>query len=114
MGAKETEAPSPSPPSPVQATSVGAKETEATNFLEKKFKGSPQLTYDEAVLVSGASVWGGVRREEVEGCCWSESAAAHLRGCRAGEGGEWQGGACEGWKGEAEGLMSEAGCCGCP
>lgn len=32
-----------------QATSVGAKETEATNFLEKKFKGSPQLSYEEAV-----------------------------------------------------------------
>lgn len=32
-----------------KATSVGTKETEATNFLEKKFKGNPQLTYDEAV-----------------------------------------------------------------
>ena len=43
----------PMPPSFAQATSVGTKETEATNFLEKKFKGSPQLSYDEAVMVSG-------------------------------------------------------------
>ena len=34
-----------------QATSVGSKETEATNMLEKKFKGAPQMTYEEAVLV---------------------------------------------------------------
>ena len=32
-----------------KATSVGAKETEASTFLEKKFKGNPQLTYEEAV-----------------------------------------------------------------
>ena len=35
----------------VQATSVGTKETEATNFLEKKFKTNPQFTYEEAVQV---------------------------------------------------------------
>mmetsp|Transcript_5486 Transcript_5486/g.12151 ORF Transcript_5486/g.12151 Transcript_5486/m.12151 type:complete len:246 (-) Transcript_5486:1062-1799(-) len=32
-----------------KATSVGVKETEATNFLEKKFKANPQFTYEEAV-----------------------------------------------------------------
>eukprot|EP00798_Chlamydomonas_sp_ICE-L_P026076 gene26076-11779_t len=32
-----------------KATSVGSKETEATNFLEKKFKANPQLTYEETV-----------------------------------------------------------------
>ncbi|KAG1658459.1 hypothetical protein FOA52_003105 [Chlamydomonas sp. UWO 241] len=35
-----------------KATSVGTKETEATNFLEKKFKGSPQLSYDDAVTTA--------------------------------------------------------------
>lgn len=30
---------------------MGSKETEATNLLEKKFKGSPQMSYEEAVLV---------------------------------------------------------------
>lgn len=35
-----------------KATSVGSKETEATNFLEKKFKNNPQLTYDECVQTS--------------------------------------------------------------
>ena len=39
----------PPPPSCLQATCVGAKETEATNFLEKKFKSNPQLTYEECV-----------------------------------------------------------------
>lgn len=33
----------------LQATSVGTKETEATNFLEKKFKGPTNLSYEEAV-----------------------------------------------------------------
>ncbi|MEW5300296.1 MAG: hypothetical protein WDW36_003236 [Sanguina aurantia] len=32
-----------------KATSVGAKETEATNFLEKKFKGATLMSYTEAV-----------------------------------------------------------------
>ena len=41
--------PCPPPPSCLQATCVGAKETEATNFLEKKFKSNPQLTYEECV-----------------------------------------------------------------
>ena len=42
-----------------QATSVGTKETEATNFLEKKFKGSPTLSYDEAVqtAIGALQVW---------------------------------------------------------
>lgn len=33
----------------MQATSVGAKETEATTLLEKKIKAKPEMTYDEAV-----------------------------------------------------------------
>ncbi len=32
-----------------QATSAGVKEQEAENYLEKKFKASPDLTADEAV-----------------------------------------------------------------
>lgn len=32
-----------------KATSVGAKETEATTLLEKKIKAKPEMTYDEAV-----------------------------------------------------------------
>lgn len=32
-----------------KATSAGAKEQEAENFLEKKLKGDPSFTYDEAV-----------------------------------------------------------------
>uniref|UniRef100_A0A7S0WF39 Proteasome subunit alpha type n=1 Tax=Chlamydomonas leiostraca TaxID=1034604 RepID=A0A7S0WF39_9CHLO len=32
-----------------KATSVGAKETEATTFLEKKIKAKPDMSYDEAV-----------------------------------------------------------------
>lgn len=36
-----------------KATSVGTKETEATNFLEKKFKvGTPPLPYDDAVQLA--------------------------------------------------------------
>lgn len=34
------------------ATAVGSKETEATNFLEKKFKGKPALSYQEAVTTA--------------------------------------------------------------
>lgn len=33
----------------LQATSVGTKETEATNFLEKKFKGPTTQSYEETV-----------------------------------------------------------------
>lgn len=32
-----------------KATSVGTKETEATNFLEKKLKSNPQLSFEDAV-----------------------------------------------------------------
>lgn len=32
-----------------RATAVGTKETEATNMLEKKFKGTPEMSYDDAV-----------------------------------------------------------------
>eukprot|EP00850_Spirogloea_muscicola_P011124 SM000068S20556 [mRNA] locus=s68:117234:119214:+ [translate_table: standard] len=32
-----------------KATCAGAKEQEATNFLEKKVKGTPQFSYDETV-----------------------------------------------------------------
>ncbi|KAK9808635.1 hypothetical protein WJX72_000964 [[Myrmecia] bisecta] len=32
-----------------KATSAGAKDQEAENFLEKKFKGNPQLSYDECI-----------------------------------------------------------------
>jgi 20S proteasome subunit alpha 1 len=35
-----------------KATSVGTKETEATNFLEKKFKQNPQLSYDETITTA--------------------------------------------------------------
>eukprot|EP00955_Chlamydomonas_euryale_P023156 244132-Chlamydomonas_euryale.AAC.3 len=35
-----------------KATSVGTKETEAANFLEKKFKGSPQLSFEDAVTTA--------------------------------------------------------------
>ncbi len=33
----------------MQATSAGAKDQEAENFLEKKFKGDAAFSYDEAV-----------------------------------------------------------------
>lgn len=35
-----------------QATSVGTKETEATNFLEKKFKNNPQYSFDDVVQIA--------------------------------------------------------------
>ncbi|GBG76909.1 hypothetical protein CBR_g23123 [Chara braunii] len=34
-----------------KATSAGAKEQEATNFLEKKIKGNPSLSYEETVQI---------------------------------------------------------------
>ena len=36
----------------MQATSSGSKEQEAVNFLEKKIKNNPQLSYEETVQVS--------------------------------------------------------------
>lgn len=39
-----------------KATSVGTKEVEATNFLEKKFKGNPQMSYDDAVQAAISSL----------------------------------------------------------
>ena len=33
----------------MQATSAGVKEQEAENFLEKRFKATPELSFDEAV-----------------------------------------------------------------
>jgi 20S proteasome subunit alpha 1 len=35
----------------MQATSSGSKEQEAVNFLEKKIKNNPELTYEETVQV---------------------------------------------------------------
>lgn len=35
---------------------MGVKETEANNFLEKKFKSNPQFTYDEAVTTAIAAL----------------------------------------------------------
>ncbi|KAG2450772.1 hypothetical protein HYH02_004609 [Chlamydomonas schloesseri] len=46
-----------------KATSVGVKETEANNFLEKKFKGNPQFTYDEAVTTAIAALQGVLSEE---------------------------------------------------
>jgi len=40
----------------VQATSAGAKDQEAENYLEKKFKGNPQYTFDEAVQTAIAAL----------------------------------------------------------
>lgn len=37
------------PLAPLQATSVGLKETEATTFLEKKLKADPSMSYEKAV-----------------------------------------------------------------
>ncbi|PNH03599.1 Proteasome subunit alpha type-6 [Tetrabaena socialis] len=39
-----------------KATAVGAKETEVHNFLEKKLKGNPALSYDEAVTTAIAAL----------------------------------------------------------
>lgn len=35
----------------MQATSSGSKEQEAVNFLEKKIKNNPQLSFEETVQV---------------------------------------------------------------
>ncbi len=35
---------------------MGTKEVEATNFLEKKFKGNPQMSYDDAVQAAISSL----------------------------------------------------------
>lgn len=43
-------------PATVQATSAGAKDQEAENYLEKKFKGNPQYTFDEAVQTAIAAL----------------------------------------------------------
>ncbi len=40
----------------LQATSAGAKDQEAENYLEKKFKGNPQYTFDEAVQTAIAAL----------------------------------------------------------
>lgn len=42
----------------IQATSAGAKDQEAENYLEKKFKGNPQYSYDEAVQTAIAALQG--------------------------------------------------------
>ncbi|DBA70895.1 hypothetical protein WJX82_006779 [Trebouxia sp. C0006] len=39
-----------------KATSAGAKDQEAENYLEKKFKGNPQYTFDEAVQTAIAAL----------------------------------------------------------
>lgn len=43
----------------MQATSSGSKEQEAVNFLEKKVKNNPQLSYEETVQVNPMlfSIW---------------------------------------------------------
>jgi 20S proteasome subunit alpha 1 len=47
----------------VQATAVGVKETEATNWLEKKFKSAPQYSFDEAVQTAIAALQGVLSEE---------------------------------------------------
>lgn len=42
----------------LQATSAGAKDVEAENFLEKKLKGNPQFTFDEAVQTAITALQG--------------------------------------------------------
>ena len=41
----------------MQATSAGLKEQEAINFLEKKMKNDPELSYDETVQVKYSFHW---------------------------------------------------------
>lgn len=40
----------------MQATSAGAKDQEADNFLEKRFKGNPEFSYDETVQTAIAAL----------------------------------------------------------
>ncbi len=47
----------------LQATAVGVKETEATNFLEKKFKANPAFTFDEAVQTAISALQGVLSEE---------------------------------------------------
>lgn len=39
-----------------QATSAGAKDQEADNFLEKRFKDNPEISYDETVQTAIAAL----------------------------------------------------------
>lgn len=41
---------------PVQGTSAGAKDQEADNFLEKRFKNHPAFTYEETVQTAIATL----------------------------------------------------------
>lgn len=62
---------------------MGAKETEATNFLEKKLKGGPQFTYDEAVQTAIAALQGVLSEEfkssDLEVWCGARAGACVLR-----------------------------------
>ena len=55
----------------VQATAAGAKETEAVNMLEKKFKSEPRYGQKEAVELAISTLQAsgcGVRRHQA--ACW--------------------------------------------
>ena len=41
---------------PLQGTSAGAKDQEADNFLEKRFKNNPAFTYEETVQTAIAAL----------------------------------------------------------
>ncbi len=40
----------------MQATSAGAKDQEADNFLEKRFKGNPEFSFDETAQTAIAAL----------------------------------------------------------
>jgi hypothetical protein len=58
-------------PASSQATSVGAKETEATTFLEKKIKAKPEMSYEDAVTtaISALQVGAWLALLLENGCC---------------------------------------------
>ena len=42
---------------------MGSKETEATNFMEKKFKANPSLSYEDAVQTAIGALQGVMSEE---------------------------------------------------
>ncbi len=59
----------------MQATSSGAKDQEAINFLEKKFKNNPSYSYTEAVQLAISALQ--VRPSTTHYSCWQERDCGH-------------------------------------
>ena len=72
----------------LQGTSAGAKDQEADNFLEKRFKGAPQFSYEETVQTAIAALQNVLSEDfkateiEVRQSICSEACAVQAALCR--------------------------------